>query len=169
MAKDSNLPGFYEKRKLRFSTKLSPAKRHQTAEAFVQAGRFDEALDLLARPDSADFVRRIANLAFEAGNVPLFMRAKKMLGVSITDEEWTRLARTAEAAGRPSMALVAHLKAGHQDEAARLRALIESLAPVIPGVPGAPGSAPAAPAPGEALPASNEPSDAQAAPPDNAQ
>jgi len=124
MAKRNRLPGFSEKRKILFSPKTTPEKMRRTGELFMEAERYDDALEFFSRTDAEDLVRRIAAIAMDAGNTPLYMRAKRVLKEEITEREWTDLARNAEKAGMYSGAYLAHLKAGHQEEAERLRALM---------------------------------------------
>jgi hypothetical protein len=121
MAQKQKLPGFYQKRKTLFGAKTTPQTMRETGRLLMDAGRNDDALELFERCAAEDLTRQIAAGAMSAGDVPLFMRAKKVLKEAITEEEWTRLAANAEKAGAYSMAHVAHLKAGHQDEALRLR------------------------------------------------
>jgi hypothetical protein len=121
MAKNKELAGFAEKRKILFGAKSSPEKMRQTGELFMDAERYDDALEFFQRCEAQDHTREIARRAMTAGNTPLYMRAKKVLGEEITEQEWSELAATAEKAGLYSTAYVAHLKAGHEEEAARLR------------------------------------------------
>jgi hypothetical protein len=121
MAQRRKLPGFYEKRKILFGAKTTPEKMRETGKLFMDAARHDEALEFFGRCAAEDLTRQIAAEAMAAGDAPLFMRAKKVLKEQVTDEEWTRLAGNAEKAGAHSMAYVAHLRAGHAEEAARLR------------------------------------------------
>jgi len=120
MAQKQKLPGFYQKRKVLFGAKTTPQTMRETGRLLMDAGRHDDALELFERCAAEDLTRQIAAGAMSAGDVPLFMRAKKVLKEAITEEEWTRLAANAEKAGAYSMAYVAHLKAGHEEEALRL-------------------------------------------------
>ncbi len=129
MAKKQDLPGFYGKRKILFGAKTSPDKMRQTGKLFMDAERYDDALEFFQRAEADDLTREIAQVAMERGNVPLYMRAKKVLGERIDEQEWSRLAASAEKAGVHSSARVAHLKAGHEEEAARV-------AGIMPGPPG---------------------------------
>jgi len=122
MAKNQDLPGFYEKRKILFSERTSPEKMRRTGQMFMEAGRYDDALEFFQRCEAEDLVRRIAAEAMEDGNTPLYMRAKKVLGEQVSESEWTGLAAAAERAATPTMAHLAHRQAGHEEEAARLRA-----------------------------------------------
>jgi hypothetical protein len=129
MAKKRDLPGFIEKRKILFGAKTSPQKMREAGEQFMDAERYDDALEFFERCDARDLARTVADRAMSAGNVPLYMRAKRVMEEPIEDAEWARLADAAEQQGRPSMALVAHLKAGNESEAERLRRLLPSQSP----------------------------------------
>lgn len=127
MANKRDLPGFYPKRKLLFGARTSPEKLREVGEMFMAAERYDEALEFFERGRADQPARRIAEMAMLAGNVPLYMRAKRVLREQITEGEWTGIAERAEHAGAFSMAYVAHSKAGHEEEAARLRRLVPGM------------------------------------------
>lgn len=122
MAKSKDLPAFREKRKALFSDKVSPEKKQAAGKRFMEAGRFDDALEFFSRASAQQDVQRIARHAIEAGDAPLFLRAKVVLKEQPTEQELSALASAAEAAGRKSMASVAHAVAGHEQEAERLLA-----------------------------------------------
>jgi hypothetical protein len=124
MGKKQELPDFQSKRKILFGAKTSPEKMRQAGEQFMQAERYDEALEFLQRCEGDDLTRRIADAAMQAGNTPLFMRAKKVLNEQITESEWLGLAANAEKAGRVSGAYLAYLKAGREEDATRARLLL---------------------------------------------
>jgi hypothetical protein len=121
MAKSDDYPGLTRKRKILFSPKTQPEKMLATGQQFMEAGRYDDALEFFQRAEAHDLTRRIAEDAMQAGNTPLYMRAKKVLGEDISEDEWNTLAETAERAGMFSAAWLAHSQAGHAEEAARLR------------------------------------------------
>jgi hypothetical protein len=126
MAKKRDLPGFAEKRKILFGAKTTPEKLRDTGELFLEAERYDDALEFFQRGHADDLTRAVADRAMEDGNVPLYMRAKRVLGEPVEKEEWNRLAATAEGQGRFSMAYVSFVKAGNETEAQRLRQLLPS-------------------------------------------
>ena len=127
MAQKRDLPGFYAKRKLLFGGKASPEKLREAGEMFMAAERYDDALEFFQRCRAEEPTRKIADLAMQAGNVPLYMRAKRVLREQIGEEEWSQIAAVAERAGAFAMALVAHNAAGHDEEAARLRRLVPGM------------------------------------------
>ena len=122
MAELNELPGFRNKRKTLFGSKTSPQQMLETGREFMQAERFDDALEFFSRAQATQEVKQIAGLAAERGDTALFLRAKVALKEEPTEEELETIARNAEAAGRRSMALTAYLKAGRMEQAERLRA-----------------------------------------------
>ena len=122
MAKLNELPGFRKKRKTLFGSKTSAGQMLETGREFMQAERFDEALEFFSRAGATQEVEQIAGLAAERGDIALFLRARVVLNEEPTEEELEAVARNAEAAGRRSMALTAYLKAGRMEQAERLRA-----------------------------------------------
>ncbi|MHC5035398.1 MAG: hypothetical protein ACYTFZ_10215 [Planctomycetota bacterium] len=93
MAKSKELPGFDEKRKILFGAKSSPEKMRETGELFMDAERYDDALEFFQRCDAQDQTREIARRAMAAGNTPLYMRAKKVLGEDTAEPRWRDRAR----------------------------------------------------------------------------
>jgi len=122
MSRSQDLPGFWQKRKMLFGPRTTPQTMLETGKRFMAAGRLDDALEFFARTTASDEVRQIVRMAQERGDTALFLRAKRVLKEEPTDEELVAIARAAEAAGCKFMAYVALLKAGHQEEADRLRA-----------------------------------------------
>jgi len=127
MAKNDELPGFYEKRKILFNEKTSDEKMRETGRQFFEAERYDDALEFFARCEAPDSVRQIVETTLERGDTPLFLRAKRVLKEEVSDEEWKTLAQNALDAGCPSKAYVAYLKSGREDKAKELKAQTEGL------------------------------------------
>ena len=127
MAKSTDLPGFTQKRKTLFSPKTSAESLRVLGKEFMEAERYDDALEFFQRAGAEDMARHVAEKAMQAGDTALYMRAKKVLGDTVSDEEWTRIARAAEQARRYSAAYLAHSQAGHEEEAARLQQLVPGL------------------------------------------
>ncbi len=128
MAKKQEIPGFTTKRKLLFGVKTKPEKMRQTGESFMDAGRLDDALEFFERCDAQDLTRRVAGRAMEEGNVPLYMRAMKVLKEDTGPDDWRRLAANAEKAGAFATAMVAYRSAGLEEEAERVGGLMPGVA-----------------------------------------
>ncbi len=128
MAKKQEIPGFTTKRKLLFGEKTKPEKMRATGEFFMDAGRMDDALEFFERCDAQDLTRRVARQAMEEGNVPLYMRAMKILKEDAGPDDWRRLAANAEKAGAFATAMGAYRNAGLEDEAVRVGGLMPGVA-----------------------------------------
>ena len=125
MAKRDELPGFKEKREILFGKKSNPQKMRDTGIKFMQAERYDDALEFFAQAKADDLAREIADVALQNGDAPLYMRAKKVLAETITQEQWDTLALNALRQDSPSKAYLARLKGGRQEEAERLKTQME--------------------------------------------
>ncbi len=128
MAKKQEIPGFTSKRKLLFSEKTKPGKMRETGESFMDAGRLDDALEFFERCDAQDLTRHVARRAMEEGNVPLYMRAMKILKEDAGPDDWRRLAANAEKAGAFATAMAAYRSAGLEEEAERVGGLMPGVA-----------------------------------------
>jgi hypothetical protein len=124
MARKQDLPGFGRKRAILFGKKTSQERLRQTAEHFLEAGRHYDALEFIQRAGADDLARRAVRIAIDAGDTALLMRAKKVLREDVSEHEWDQVAAGAEKAGLYSAAFLAHTRAGHQEEAARVRKLM---------------------------------------------
>ena len=129
MARSSEPPGFSRKRKVLFNPKTRPERMLNMGRRFMEAERYDDALEFFARCEARAEVERIVWIATERGDAPLLLRAKVVLKEAATEAELTKVARAAEAAGRLSMALVAWVKAGREDEVERIRARMAHMVP----------------------------------------
>ena len=121
MPGSDELPEFREKRKILFGEKTREEQMRLTGRQFMEAEQYDDALEFFARCDANDLVREIIERAREAGNTPLYFRAKVVLGEKPDEAELLEMAEAARQAGRTSMAVVAYQKAGHEERADELR------------------------------------------------
>ena len=124
MGKNDDLPDFHAKRKILFGDKTSDEQLRETGQQFMEGERYDDALEFFQRADADDLARQVARNAMERGNTPLYMRAKRVLGEPISEDEWVELARSAERAELYTAARLAYQKAGRTQEAERLAELI---------------------------------------------
>ena len=121
MAKSQELPGFERKRRILFGHRTSPEQMRETGRRFAAQERYDDALEFLSRTEARADVEEIARIAMERGDTALLLRAKAVLKEAATEAELNAVAARAEELGRLSDAHVAHLKAGHEAEAERVR------------------------------------------------
>ncbi len=122
MADRSELPAFSKKRDILFNEKTSDRQRLQSGVEFMQAGRYDDALEFFGRCDAEEQVHEIVDRARRECNVPVFLRAKVILKEKPDTAELEELAVRAEEMERPLMAVLAYQKAGMQEKADRVRA-----------------------------------------------
>ena len=124
MGKNDDLPDFHAKRKILFGDKTSDEQLRETGQQFMEGERYDDALEFFQRAEADDLARQVARRAMERGNTPLYMRAKRVLGEPISEDEWVGLAQSAERAELYTAARLAYQKAGRTQEAERLAELI---------------------------------------------
>ncbi len=123
MAKQDELLNFEKKRKVLFGEKTSDQEMFETGCEFMEAERFDDALEFFDRTEAEgveDKIREIAERARENGNSPLFLRAKTVLGETATEDELEEIAQTALSKDCPTMALTAYKKGGMEEKAETL-------------------------------------------------
>ena len=123
------LPGFTSKRKILFSPRSTPQDLVRVGKEFLEAEYYDDALEFFTRAGAADEVRAVAEKAYEAADVPLFMRARKAIKESIAPEQWEHLAQANIKLGRFSMAQLAYNQAGMPEKAEQVKSMTASSAP----------------------------------------
>ena len=120
MAKNDELPSFGKKRDILFSERSSEERLRETGQKYLDAERYYDALEFFDRAEADDLVREVAEIALEAGDAPLYMRAKKVLGEKVTEQEWLALAEKAEEKGMLSAARLGYERAGREEKAASI-------------------------------------------------
>ncbi|MEW6359126.1 MAG: hypothetical protein AB1696_22520 [Planctomycetota bacterium] len=115
------LPGYSEKRKILFSKTMPAEEIDSSGQAFLDEGRLNEALDLFEQSGNKEKVKQIVAKAREAGDVSIWLRAKRMLGETPAPEMWEGIAEQALAFGKENFAAWAFEQAGMKDRADALR------------------------------------------------
>jgi len=138
MAKSQELPGFEQKRKVLFGPKTSPEQLRDMGRRYMDAERFDDALEFFARCEAENEVRKVVHIAVERGDTSLLLRAKVVLREEATEDEFLRTAKAAEQSGRTAMAALAYRKAGDEEHADRLLAEAMGVVPEETDTEGAP-------------------------------
>lgn len=101
-----SVPNHYIKRRdLLHSERTPQAALAQTADEFFAAERYSEALDFYEKAKHRDGIQKIKQVALKNGDTFLLARLERHDRNLITREEWEAAARTAEVAGRASMAV----------------------------------------------------------------
>ncbi len=104
-----------------FGEKVDPELKRRTGDFFKDSERYDDALEFYARTQAETQIREIMDAAREDCNIPVFLRAKVVLGEKNPVEVLESLAQKALEQGRPSMAALAYQKAGLDEKAAAIR------------------------------------------------
>jgi hypothetical protein len=98
MAK-SIIPDAIERRHL-IDRDLKPAQSLRYAEAYLEVGRDQDAIEFLVKAEATEQLQAMRNRAIESGDVFLFRSVSSALGVVSERDEWRSIAETARAAGR---------------------------------------------------------------------
>jgi hypothetical protein len=105
MAK-SKIPNPLERRHL-IEKDLSDAQALETAEAYLAAGRFVEAVDFLAKAHARERLAELRSQAIEAGDVFLLRGVARAMKEPPARTEWNAIAEAAAAAGKDRYAVEA--------------------------------------------------------------
>ncbi len=98
MAK-SNVPGPIERRHL-IERDLSAAQALRYAEAYLEAGRDQDAIEFLVKAEAEEQLEAIRRRSIEAGDAFLLRSVSAATGVTPDREQWKQLAEAAAAAGK---------------------------------------------------------------------
>ena len=98
MAK-SKIPGPIERRHL-VERELSSAQALRYAEAYLEEGRDQDAIEFLVKANAAEQLEALRRRAIEAGDAFLLRTLSAATGVAVDREQWKRLAEAAAAAGK---------------------------------------------------------------------
>ncbi len=105
MAK-SKLPGPIERRHL-VERELSPAQALRYADAYLEAGRDQDAIEFLVKAEASEQLDAMRRRAVESGDVFLFRTLAVATGTAPQPGEWRALAEAAQAAGKQHYAVEA--------------------------------------------------------------
>ncbi len=99
-----NLPTTLEKRELLYGKGADPATLSAHGDAYLRAGKPDEAVHFFHKIADWTRLEKLAGTALEEGDFFTFSLARKLLGKPPGADEWTRLARMARQAGKEAFA-----------------------------------------------------------------
>jgi hypothetical protein len=99
VAKKTKMPGPIERRHL-VERELSADQALGYAEAYLEAGRDNDAIAFLVKADAQEQLAAVQHRAIESGDLFLFRAAATALGVAPESAQWRELARAAAAAGK---------------------------------------------------------------------
>jgi len=112
----------FRKRKLLHDKSSTPDKLIGAGEAFLEAGRYYDAVDFFEKADARDRLAEMVEAAITEGDTALLLRVKKLLGEEPEPEELRRAALKATESGRSTMALVAYKRLGDRESARAIAA-----------------------------------------------
>lgn len=114
MAK-SKLPGPIERRHL-VERDLSTAQALRYAEAYLEAGRDQDAIEFLVKAEAEEQLEAMRRRSIETGDAFLLRTLSAATGVPPDHEQWRKLAEAATAAGKERYAAEAQRRAGRGDD-----------------------------------------------------
>ncbi|HOX39336.1 MAG TPA: hypothetical protein PL033_15250 [Candidatus Brocadiia bacterium] len=114
--------GFTQKRRQLYARSVSPEKLMRAGDDFLEAGRYDDALNFYHRAEAKDRIAKVAETAVARGDAALLLRARKLLGTAATPEELSETAAKALENGKPTLAMVAYERIGDKEKAKEIRA-----------------------------------------------
>lgn len=113
--------GFAKKRRILYNKRTPKEELIRVGMEFLEADYFDDALEFFTRASATSEIEKVAQKVFEAGDVPLVMRARRALKKDITPKEWQALAERCVTAGRLSMAYLAYTNGGMPEKAEEIK------------------------------------------------
>ena len=119
--KQGQIPGFFEKRKVLFSTTMPAEEIEAYVQVFLDEGRTNEALDFLEKTKNKEMIALAAKQAWQAGDVSVWIRANRLMGEKPTPEMWEGIADQAMQQGKEQFAVWAFDQAGKGERADAIR------------------------------------------------
>lgn len=99
------VPTHYIKRRdFLHSEKTSPAALSQAGREYLAQERYSDALDCFEKSGDTGGVKQIKQIALKGGDTFLLARLDRFDRTMVSREDWETAAKSAESAGRPSMA-----------------------------------------------------------------
>ena len=110
------------KREVLYGEKATDEERNALADAYLDAERFGEALELLEATRDADRLARVRKEGFGRGDTFLLLQVERLTKSELPKEDWRAAAERAKAAGRYLDAWRALNRMGEEEAAETLRA-----------------------------------------------
>ena len=112
MAKESR-PDPNEKREILHSEKEIDYKSY--GDSYFDSEKYNDAIDFYARGECKEGLERIKSVAVGEGDYFLLKRLKKLIPETITEDDWKKLATSAESNGKTNFAAWAGEEWGKRD------------------------------------------------------
>jgi hypothetical protein len=127
-----DLPTPDRKRKILHDERTDPETLNQLADAFREAGRLGEALEMLAVTRDEKRLRSLRDLAVARGEVFVLTQTERLLREKAPEKVWRAVAETALAEGRFRQATRAFERAGDAAKAGEAASRIPPPPPCRP-------------------------------------
>ncbi len=104
------------KRAVLYSETATDEEKNALAGAYLDAERYGEALEFLALTRNATLLDRIRLAALELGDTFLLTQVARFNAEGVSEDDWTRIERTASSLGRELDAARARQELGIEEE-----------------------------------------------------
>ena len=125
----ADLPDFSTKREILYSDDVPVERVNEVGRQFMAAGLYNDALEFFDRSKSADDIQKVADIAFNEGDVAIWLRCKRILRQEPDEGSLEGIAGHAEAHGKLAFAIEAWRRLGKEEQVERLRAASQSESP----------------------------------------
>ncbi len=112
---------YLEKRRLLNSNEIDRDTLAGYGNFYLEGGMINDALDFFEKAGIEEGLKKIRQLSLEEGDVFVFKRVNKMLGMKILDEQWNEIGNRALERGKFLYAAMAFEAAGNSDRAEEAR------------------------------------------------
>jgi chloramphenicol 3-O-phosphotransferase len=134
VVKETQLPGFFEKRAMLYAEQPDRTELGRAGGQFLAQGLLDSALELFVKAGDTAGIERVLEAARAAGDSFSFEAALRALGRTAAPAEWVAIGEKALADGRLAFAYQAFEKADNQEGLERTRREL-SAAGIAPAAP----------------------------------
>ncbi|MFC1735372.1 hypothetical protein ACFL1X_04595 [Candidatus Hydrogenedentota bacterium] len=110
-----------EKRKVMYSARVKEGEVRDGAQAYVELGRLDDALDMFSKIDDNDGMKTVLMEARKIGDVFIVKRAVGLLKMEVGADFWREIAEEAKNKEKHASAARAFAEAGDEEDAAAMR------------------------------------------------
>jgi len=111
---------YLKKRDILNDPEADSQRLKKLGDTYISLDLLHDALDFYEKAKDLSGIETIFEKALEEGDFFLVKQTTKILGKSLSNEEWLKLAKNAEEKGKFFFALEAYREAGAQDEVGRL-------------------------------------------------
>ncbi len=119
-----NLLSCLRKRDLLNSDRSDPARLGHLGTCYLEEGRISDAIDFFEKVHDREGLTSILKLCLAEGDFFLYRRVARVLGISPTAEDWTKLGEAALSLGKLHFARSAYREAGAPEKLIQVETLI---------------------------------------------